>query len=277
MDENLLGYLLGALDPDESRKVEALLEADPAARERLEALRQLLDPLAADSEDEDPPRGLTARTLARVAAGPCSDLPRAPACDAPAGPALPFWRRADALVAACVLLAVGGVLAHWLFSLRRPDSAASTLACQNNLRELYVPIKQFSERHDGNFPDKAAVQVGPVSFCCPANGGASCYAYSQGYRTSGGVVVLRYEADKPVHRMPLMADSPPADPLHGNSPDHGGKGQNVLFMDGHVEFCKYRTVGVGGDDIFVNKASQVAAGLDWADAVLGRGSACPGP
>src|SRR5262249_54191995 len=82
MDEDLVGYLLDGLDAKERREVEALLEADPAARARLEALRQALEPLAADREDPLPPRGLAARTLARFAAGPCPELPRAPACGA---------------------------------------------------------------------------------------------------------------------------------------------------------------------------------------------------
>jgi prepilin-type processing-associated H-X9-DG protein len=220
-------------------------------------------------------------------------------------------------------LTVGGVLAHWLFSLRRPDSSVSTVVCQDNLRRLYTGLKEYSDRHNNQFPDVARAAASPrnvagllvpilkqdkiftgqVSFACPAGGGpqscpwtlsdlqamdpeefrrslnslAACYAYSLGYRSADGVVGLRYDPSKPIHRVPLMADCPPADPLSGNSPDHGGKGQNVLFMDGHVEFCTARTVGVGGDDIFVNKASKVAAGLDWADAVLGRSSACAVP
>src|SRR5439155_14991626 len=71
---------------------------------------------------------------------------------------------------------------------------------------------------------------------------ASCYAYSLGYRADGAVVGLRFEPEKPNHRLPVMADCPPPDPSNGNSPNHGSKGQNVLFMDGHVEFCTQRTV-----------------------------------
>src|SRR5262245_64610572 len=149
MDEDLVDYLLDGLDAKERREVEALLESDPGARARLEALRLALEPLAADRADPPPPRGLAARTLARVAACPCHELPRAPACgDAATGPTAPLWRRADVLVAACLLLTAGGLLLHWLAGLRRPDGSAQIIACQDNLRQLYFGLKTYSERHN---------------------------------------------------------------------------------------------------------------------------------
>jgi prepilin-type processing-associated H-X9-DG protein len=324
MDENLVGYLLGALDPDEHRKVQAYLEADLAARERLAALRQALEPLSADLGDPEPPPRLASRTLARVTGLSCGDLPRAPQTGgAAAGATFPVWRRADVLVAACLMLTALGLLAHWLFTLHRPDGAAQLAACQDNLRRLYVGLKAYSDRHNNDFPNVARAAQAPrnvaamvvpilmdsgtlpepVSVCCPAAGApqacpwtlgelqamgpeefkknintlAACYAYSLGYRADDAVVGLRFDPAKPIHRLPLMADSPPADPQCGNSPSHGGKGQNVLFMDGHVEFCTERNVGVRGDDIFLNKAAKVAAGLDWTDSVLGRCSDTPAP
>ena len=59
----------------------------------------------------------------------------------------------------------------------------------------------------------------------------------------------------------------------GNSLNHGGRGQNVLFHDGHVEFCVSRLVG--GDDIYLNRDMKVAAGVGCSDAVLG--SSAPRP
>jgi prepilin-type processing-associated H-X9-DG protein len=102
------------------------------------------------------------------------------------------------------------------------------------------------------------------------------YAYSLGYRDQGG----RYHGPRAdpaqsAAQTPLMSDCPPVDLSLSNSPNHGGRGQNVLFADGHVRFCTSREVGVGGDDIFVNRANRVAAGLDPADAVLGRSTASP--
>ena len=324
MDENLIGYLLGALEPDEHRKVQAYLDANPAARERLATLRQMLAPLSADLDDPEPPPQLAARTLANIPALSRADLPRAPQTAGRAvASAFPSWRRADVLVAACLTITALGLLAHWLFTLRRADGPAQVIACQDNLRKFYTGLKNYSDLHHNEFPNVARAAdpprnvagmlvpilmesgtlPGAVSVCCPGTGDpqacpwtlrdlqamdpnqfrkhvdalAACYAYSLGYRADGSVVGLRFDPSKPVSRLPLMADCPAPNPSMGNSLNHAGKGQNVLFMDGHVTFCSERTVGVSGDDIFLNKAAQVAAGLDWSDAVLGRSSACPAP
>ena len=53
MDENLIGYLLDALEPDERRAVEARLRSDPRTRARLATLRRALLPLEADTEAFD--------------------------------------------------------------------------------------------------------------------------------------------------------------------------------------------------------------------------------
>src|SRR5262245_45644894 len=97
MDENLVGYLLDALDPATQREVEAYLEADPRARERLDLLRRALEPLAADREDPDPSPDLVVRTLGRVAEHCCRELPHAPVAAAAreSGAILPLWRRVD--------------------------------------------------------------------------------------------------------------------------------------------------------------------------------------
>src|SRR5262245_41376133 len=106
MDENLVGYLLNALDPEAHRRVEEQLSADAAARERLALLRRALQPLAADRDPPEPPPGLRVRTLALVAEHACrkpAEPPRAPALRTAGGRAT-WWRRADVLVAAGLLL-----------------------------------------------------------------------------------------------------------------------------------------------------------------------------
>jgi hypothetical protein len=95
------------------------------------------------------------------------------------------------------------------------------------------------------------------------------YAYSVGYHEGGQVVGPRLEDGKPNSQMPLVADNSPPDPLQGHqSLNHGGCGQNVLYSDGHVVFCPSRFVGYNLDDIYLNRANRVAAGVDWSDAVL---------
>src|SRR5947209_4747046 len=99
MDDDLVGYLLGALSADERRAVEARLRDDADARRKLELLRSALAPLEADRPAPLPPVGLVERTLARIAAAAGAVPPRRRAAVVPAGEPLygpPRWRRADA-------------------------------------------------------------------------------------------------------------------------------------------------------------------------------------
>jgi prepilin-type processing-associated H-X9-DG protein len=60
--------------------------------------------------------------------------------------------------------------------------------------------------------------------------------------------------------------------LKRNSPNHGGRGQNVLFCDGSVVFVKGRTVDVSLDDIYTIQNMQTYKGVEVpaseADAFL---------
>jgi len=46
-----------------------------------------------------------------------------------------------------------------------------------------------------------------------------------------------------------------------NSPNHGGRGQNVLFCDGSVVFVKGHTVDVSMDDIYTIQGKQTYQGV----------------
>ena len=60
--------------------------------------------------------------------------------------------------------------------------------------------------------------------------------------------------------------------LKRNSPNHGGRGQNVLFCDGSVVFVKERTVDVSLDDIYTIQNTHTYQGVELpaseADAFL---------
>src|SRR5258708_5705309 len=107
MEEEFVGYLLNALDPVTHRRVERYLAAHPECEEQLELLRQALQPLELDRDEESPPPGLAARTLELVAAQPLRRLPQAPPeTSRSEGPGRSRWRRADVLVAASIALFV---------------------------------------------------------------------------------------------------------------------------------------------------------------------------
>lgn len=121
-------------------------------------------------------------------------------------------------------------------------------------------------------------RMGPGEFNQHVNALAGCYAYSLGYVDDAGRHGPRLDRLLPLSFLPILADRPPdavdqGDP--GNSPNHGGYGQNVLYMDGHSSFFTTRTVGLNGDDIYTNLERRVAAGKNPGDAVLGVSSARP--
>jgi hypothetical protein len=50
----------------------------------------------------------------------------------------------------------------------------------------------------------------------------------------------------------------------------------VLFLDGHAEFLKTRSIG-NDEDIYLNQQHRLAAGIGPADTVLGPSWATPCP
>jgi hypothetical protein len=313
LDANLLGYLVGGLEEREQRQFEAALAAHPESRRRLDELRQVLEPLAADKIDPAPPPDLVVRTITMIAEQCCCELPRAPVPvpEPSAAPDRAWWRRIDVLVAACLLLTFLGLGASALLQIR---GSAARIECQNNLHEFFTALHAYRDthRHFPNIADQAphdaAGMVIPIladagmlsakaSVRCPGNGPpipntisltearampledfqtaqfTSCYAYSLGYKDETGYHPPCQGEGQPANLAALMSDGPPPGAGPGNSQNHGGAGQNVLFIDGSVRFLTTRVIG--DDDIFVNKAKKVAAGFDCLDIVLGSSSSKP--
>lgn len=99
------------------------------------------------------------------------------------------------------------------------------------------------------------------------------YAYHRGVQTEGqeprAVVPSRLVGAI----LPLLADQPPHDEqgriLRGNSPNHGGWGQNVLFVDGHAAWRRNRWVRKNDTDLFLNERKLPAPGVHDYDSSLG--------
>src|SRR5205085_112751 len=63
--------------------------------------------------------------------------------------------------------------------------------------------------------------------------------------------------------------SPNSIRFRGNSGNHENEGQNVLYGDGHVVYQSNCLVGVGGDNIYVNRNGQTdQSPVDKDDSVL---------
>jgi prepilin-type processing-associated H-X9-DG protein len=297
MDLDLVGYMLGLLDPDERHRTESALRSDPAARRQLERLSLSLAPLEAVRDPEPPPLGLAERTVAfvthRTNVPPMEHRPTPARRLTLPGDRPVFqpsrWRRADALIASAILVVLGGLGVSGLGRLQRQHEVT---LCQNNLRQLNQALVSYGVHHDGYFPQvqerppynvagsfvpmlhEAGVLPPGVTPDCPVVPVKSVvppagYAYSLGYRDHAGRLhgLRQGGAPEGTDLLPILSDRP--------RPISHGNGFNVLFIGGHVRFCTTPNVGVDGDDIFVNQASEVAAGLHRLDSVLGPSDTSP--
>ena len=306
MREQLLGYLLGALEPDELSAIESRLEQDHELRAELEVLREKLLPLAEDDGEIEPPPGLASRTcryvMSRVG----------PAVEQFAGRCQ--WRPQDLVVACGIFIAASLLLFPAVFNSRQ---SAHLWACQNNLMNLGQALIEYSSLHDNHFPTApmsgnlaAAGMYAPTlldarlvtasNFVCPASSLAKdanfriptlteihaargdrlrqlqstmggSYGYSLGYIEGGRYHTLRNRS-RPTFA--LMADSPEEDAVRGGF-NHGAKGHNVLFEDGHVQTVQNLRLPASGDHIFQNGLGYVGAGIGRDDAVIGSSASPP--
>lgn len=98
------------------------------------------------------------------------------------------------------------------------------------------------------------------------------YAFNQGYRDGQGHLTA-IPATVPdgyplVADQPSYVDGPTETILEGNSPNHGGRGQNVAFASGHVQFRRNRWLSRQDTDLYLNQDDRLAPGLHEADAVV---------
>ena len=103
------------------------------------------------------------------------------------------------------------------------------------------------------------------------------YGYSLGYHQNG-----TYRPTRNLRRpyFAVLSDSPDhvltsSQVNYQPSHHHGGRGQNVLFEDGHVFFITQTRAAGGRDNLFLNDANQIAAGLHPNDAVIAAGAVRP--
>ena len=163
MREDLLGYLLNALDDAERQRVFEALQKDPQLRQELEDLRRQLRPLDATNADFDPPAALAELTCDLVE-GYAEEHPlavpaqrqkrsvgwarvRSAACEtcSPSG----TWSAADTIVMAGVLVAVSLIFFPAIAGSRY---RAQVAVCGDHLRNLGIALAGYSEHHQGYFP-----------------------------------------------------------------------------------------------------------------------------
>jgi hypothetical protein len=330
VEQQLLGYLLGALDDSERETVETKIQRDAQLRAKLVELRGRLGPLRHAENEFDPPLGLAQRTCEFVAAYAATHAEPATAPlaalhspeDAPAVPPIGLWGGVKPWGWSDFSVATGVVIAAILLvfpAIENSRFRTQLLTCQDHLRQLGQALTGYSSRHGGFFPQvpqqgtlAAAGIYAPVLLgdgylddkrwvLCPGSILASdsgfqvpqleqlqktagtelvrlrgmmggSYGYSLGYVEDG-----RYHPTRNLSRpqFALMADAPTQTLPDHQSNNHGGRGQNVLFEDGHVRFLTAPRPADPGDDFFVNDTGLVAPGMHRNDSVIGSSDTPP--
>jgi hypothetical protein len=157
--EQLIGYVLGALEDSEVRQVEQQLEEDPQWRAELAEVQKSLEPLVDAYEVHDPPPDLVQKTcqfvqheserLHIVRPYPVRACRQEVVLEG-GFDTRSRWRLADWVVLGGVCLAAAALFFPAILNSRLTSRIAF---CQNNLRELGIALTQFSEAtHERFFP-----------------------------------------------------------------------------------------------------------------------------
>jgi hypothetical protein len=288
--DDLLDYALGQLDGPAKDEFEADLTRDAALASEVDRLGLALHLMLDDGQEFEPPPGLASRTLAFVAERTSR---RAILDFVPAR--VPF-RWADVAVAAGILMA--GLLTL-LPAMNATRNKVNQMGCGFNLQQLGASLANYAIRHN-HYPDVCSkgsdAHVGhyavalkddnllrdfrslhcPCSGKCPAMNGPRPevhhidYAYNVGYcsKASGEPEPARLSLPATI---PLLADQPPHANgliLAGNSPNHGFRGQNVLFSDLHIQWFADRRISPQDRDLFLNELDRPEPGVNLYDATL---------
>lgn len=153
MREQLIGYVLDALDPSERLAVEQQLAENPQWQRELEQVRKDLAALQATREDCDPPKDLAERTCQFVFDWTSSrPVQLAQSALSPGhrsyGPPSSHWSLADTVVAVGICLVVAIMFFPAIFNSR---FIAQRLQCQDQLRQLGIALGEYSELAGGGY------------------------------------------------------------------------------------------------------------------------------
>jgi len=173
-------------------------------------------------------------------------------------------------------------------AIMRAQEQARRAECSNNLRQIGIALHGYAADHRGAFPQapsganttntiKAATEEQAMDalgqlfpnyipdgriFKCPSNRNSSAVIDEVDLNASGKLDagVFDQTADHceyaydPRHSTahppmtPIAADMGPCEGSTDNSPNHNGEGQNVLFIDNHIEFLSDPVIK--GDNIW---------------------------
>jgi hypothetical protein len=307
----LLGYLLGALEDHEHEQVERQLEHDPELRAELNRVEARLERLGPADQHFEPPVGLAARTCQAVANRIVTDRPMPREARIHWGMSMFDVVVAAGVFAAAALLFFPAILnsryqselAYCQNNLREFARALSSYADVSDgifpkvpsegnraVAGVYAPILieegYLTEAGNVVCPSSELARAGdfrvPTLREMDSARGAELarvqslvggsYAYNLGYLQDRVHMAARH-LGRPTFA--IMSDAPSEHLIGRMSANHGGRGQNVLFDDMHVEYLNECRTQDCRDSLFVNNMNLVGAGVNENDIVLGASDASP--
>jgi len=307
-DSEMIDYAMGQVEDLECVRIERALQIDPMERDRLERLRHALHQLLDDGTSAEPPPGLARETLAFVAKNRRRALQLFEHVPVRMPFRWADFAVAASIFVAGLLTLVPAIQrsrermnqAGCVFNLQQLGTSLAQYASLHPF--LPYPPQHRGDTHAGMFAallSDAGLLHDPSILDCPCNGACPNrmaqlasfeqidrvrrndperyremlrwdYAYNVGYRHETGLpgpIEAMHSS-----RVPLLADQP--DHLNflvilpGNSPNHGGIGQNVLFGDGSVKWFTSRRIAPFDPDLYLNNENQLRPGVHVYDSVL---------
>ncbi|MEY3021315.1 MAG: hypothetical protein RIS86_511 [Planctomycetota bacterium] len=261
---------------DHGFDAEAAVAAHPALAARIRAASSLfaaLDRYPVEPQDDADADALVDATLARIARVDAAreDRMRIPATTTAVTAAAGRGRWPDVFAvasAALILLSIGLPLADWLSTRRNIARCGATMG------DLAGAFERYTQDNGGSLPVRAQLlpdlgvldawhryrngghlrNLSEGGYCEEGHLGCPCDQSGEGfsYQVPSPRSVLSWRSGV---RLPVLADRNPAIPLVArgeqvgacaiNSPEHEGKGENVLFTDGSVAFLVLPIVEIG--------------------------------
>ena len=309
--EDLIGYVLGALDADQQAAVQKLIDENPRLEEELLDLKASLTPLELLDEPTGSRPGLARRTCEMVA-GFHNEMLEDNAGREPlvAGSS---WSARDFLFAAASIAILAGLL---IPVLDQSKYQAQITKCRGNLISIGKSLASYHEAHGQLPPISPDSQTAFSGYIVPVlrdtkfledDSQLNCvavphrepiripscdeikhceagpdynlirtkasgdYAFSFGHFDHN----RKYHAPG-IHRNPhraLIADKPSIVSIGGPSDNHRGNGQNVAFQDLSVRFVPGNSIA--NDQIYTNDYNIVGPGAGIHDSVIGPSHLSP--
>ncbi len=205
---------------------------------------------------------------------------------------IPRFNKGFTLIELLVVIAIIGILAGILLPvLSRARESARKTQCASNVKQIGMGLIMYANENSEQFPSDSAYDgASPAMrglnllfdtyvsdkrvFNCPSDTTVSNATQDENMDTASSSTTEAFDSNECSYGydrdhtqvddagIALAADRPPATPSStASSANHNGRGQNVVYVDGHVEFVNtplagwYAADGTTRDNIFVDDST----------------------